>query len=404
MDARALLLWALCAASVPALPARAATEEAAVDYLELAAVLTRDGAWERAAAALARVDPAAPATDARRYHSVRGMLALGQQDLARAAEACAAAIAASEVAAEADAAVAVDPQLHIQHAQALFGLERWQDALAALDAAGDAVAGLSGAWLMRAHAHWQLGNQEQGQHEQGQQQRALEVLADAAARFPANAEFARRQVFYLIELGLFQEAGALGLLQLQRSVGNAADHVVIGTALRRARSYDAALGVLEPAQLQFPDDGLVARALAQTWLERGDPLAAAEILARQTEREPVLLPEAAELFRRAGRRVRALALNARIAEQPRKLQQRVGLLVELGRFAEVAGMEEALYRNGLLEDEDIRYALAYARFQLGDHAAAERHLKALTRPELFRRATEMRRLMQDCAGAQWACG
>ena len=30
-------------------------------------------------------------------------------------------------------------------------------------------------------------------------------------------------------------------------------------------------------------------------------------------------------------------------------------------------------------------------------------LQVLTRPELFRRATELRRLMQECADQPWAC-
>lgn len=390
--AQALLALALLAASLAA-PAA----DDAPDYVELAALLARDGEFDRAAAALAHVDPATAGVDLRRYHSVRGMLALGREELAAAADAFAAALAAAPPLDDkgmGDADAAVEAQLHIHRAQALFGLERDAEALAALDAAGDAVDGLSGAWLMRAHAQWRLG----------QRQQAMQTLAAAAARFPANAEFGRRQVLYLVELGLFREAASLGTAHLARHDGSAADHVAIGTALRRAGSLDAALSVLEPAHLRFPGDGQVARALAQAWLEHGDPLAAADILARQALAEPVLLPEAAELYRRAGRHHRALALNAQVGDQPRKLQQRVGLLIELGRHAEVAAMEEALYRAGLLSNEDIRYALAYARFQLGDFAAAERHLAALTRPELFRRATEMRRLMQACADSPWACG
>jgi hypothetical protein len=101
--------------------------------------------------------------------------------------------------------------------------------------------------------------------------------------------------------------------------------------------------------------------------------------------------------------MRALVLNARVPDAQRRLKQRVGLLVELKRYDQVAGMEEALYRAGLLADEDLRYALAYAHFHGGDFARAERHLAALKRPELFRKATELRRLMQECAESGGAC-
>lgn len=373
----------LCLVLVPAPIAAQDAPDSEVDYVELAAVLTRDGAYARAEAALANIDPAAEGLDLVRYHTVRGTLALEQQRLDLAAQAFADAIAAGQD----------DPLIHLYRAQALFGLERYDEAVAALDTAGDAVAGISGAWNMRAHALWM----------QKRHQQALATLSQAAARFPANTQFQRRQVFYLIELGLYQEAADLGRDYLSRSEGKAEDYVAIGTALRQTRSYDEALQFLETAAMRFPDDRLVPKALAQVYLGRGEVLAAAEILARLALREPALNAEAAELFRRAGHHARALALNARVTDPARKLKQRIGLLVEARDYAQVASMEEALYRAGLLEDEDVRYALAYAQFVGGDFAAAERHLQVLKRPELFRKATELRRIMQECGDNRWSC-
>lgn len=376
-----LLLSAVLVLIAPSLAARSDDD---VDYVELAAQLLRDGHFDRAAEVLANVDAAAEGVDLITYHTARGMLALEQQRKDDAEQAFAAAIAAGQT----------DPLIHLYRAQALFGLERYPAALQALDAAGDGVAAISAAWLMRAHAQWMLG----------QRQAALDTLSRAGDRFPGNTAFLRRQVFYLVDAGLHQEAAMLGREYLARGQAKAEDYAAIGTALRRAKSFDEALGFLESARLKYPEDGNIAKALAQTWLERGDTLAAAEILARQAERDPALMPEAAELFRRAGHAVRALALNTRIADQGKKLKQRVGILLQLRRYEQVAGMEDALYRVGLYDDEDVRYALAYARFQGGDFAGAEKHLTALTRPELFRKATELRRLMQDCADARWSCG
>lgn len=354
-----------------------------VDYVELAAVLARDGEMERAEEALRNVDLYAEGVDLAKYHTVRGLVAMERQQLEIAAEAFAEAFKAGET----------DPLIHLYRAQALFGLERYADAITAIEQAGEAVEGLSGAWLMRAHAEWMLDRR----------QAAMDTLREASGRFPSNMSFQRRQVFYLIEAGLYQEAAELGRDYLSRVEGKPEDFVAIGTALRRARSFDEALQFLEAARLAHPEDGNIGKALAQTWLEKGNAYAAAEILAIEAEREPALLAEAAELFRRAGHPMRALMLNARISDSERKLKQRVGILVELGRFEQVAGMEAALYRAGLLADEDIRYALAYAHFRGGNFEAVERHLSALKRPELFRKATELRRLMQDCADARWTC-
>jgi tetratricopeptide (TPR) repeat protein len=372
----AVLLAAACFASM----AEAADT---VDYVALGAQLVRDGHYDRAAETLKKVDASAEGVDLVTFHTARGMVALEQQQPEAAAQAFGEAIAAGQT----------DPMIHLYRAQALFALERYVDALAALDAAGEGVEAISGGWLMRAHAQWLLGRR----------QAALDTLGRAAARFPGNTQFQRRQVFYLVEAGLHQQAADLGRDYLRRTEGKAADYAAIGTALRQGKSFEEALRFLESAALKFPDDGSVAKALAQTWLARGDVLAAAEVLGRQAEREPALLPEAAELFRRAGQRVRALTLNARIVDQPRKLKQRVGLLLELRRYDQVAGMEDALYRVGLLDDEDVRYALAYAHYRSGDFVATEKHLTALKRPELFRKATELRRLMQECGDARWTC-
>jgi tetratricopeptide (TPR) repeat protein len=379
-----LLAALLFAASLLGVAQAAGRSDDEVDHVALGAQLVRDGNYDRAAEALKQVDPAAEGVDLVTYHTVRGMIALEQQKQADAAQAFADAIAAGQT----------DPLIHLYRAQALFGLERYEDAVRALDQAGDGVAAISGAWLMRAHAQWMLGRRQD----------ALDTLTRAGAQFPGNTSFLRRQVFYLIDAGLHQQAAELGRDYLQRAEAKAADYAAIGTALRQGRNYDEALRFLESARLVFPDDGAITKALAQTWLARGDVLAAAEILVRQAEREPELLPEAAELFRRAGQPVRALALNARVADPRRKLKQRVGILVQLRRYEQVAGMEAALYRAGLYDDEDVRYALAYSRFKGGDFDAAETHLTALTRPELFRKATELRRLMQDCAQTRWSCG
>jgi predicted Zn-dependent protease len=379
---RVLLITLLLSALLAADPVTA-REGDEVDFVELAAVLARDGEYERAEAALRQADPDAEDTDRIKYWTVAGLIALNSNRPDDAIDALQRAIAAGQS----------EPLIHLYLAQAYFGRERWADAIDALDAASEATEGLAGTYLMRSHALWMLDRRQQ----------AMDTLAAAQLRFPANSAFLRRQVFYLIEAGLFQEASRLGREYLQRSEGSLEDYVTIGQALRRARSFDESLRFLETARLKFPDADAPARALAQTYMEAGQPLAAAELLAGLAESQPELLPEAAELLRRAGQRARALNLNTRVIDQPKKLKQRVGILLEMRRYDQVTGLEDALFRAGLLGDEDIRYALAYAFFQAGDFSAAERHLAALTRADLFRRATELRRVMAECADARWTC-
>lgn len=387
LGARSVLaaLWlSLFPFSISLFPNAAAAAAADTpDYLELAAVLASDGRFDKAAVEFAKVDAADPELDAIKYHTLGGLIALNRQQPEAAVKSFDAAIAAGQT----------EPTIFLYLAQAQFGLERYADVLKTLDRAGAAFDTLPPVFLMRAQAHWLLKDHE----------RAFAVLADGARRFPGNPQFLRREVFFLMELGLYQEAAARGQQYLARAEGKEEDYVAIGTALKRARQFDAALAFLELARLKFPSSENVVKALAATYLEHGQPLAAGELMYRAALANPALKPEAAELFRRAKLYARALAVNAEIADQPVKLKQRLGILIELGRTAEVAGMQAALLRTRLIEDEDVRYALAYALFKEGDFVGAEGHLAKLTKPELFRKATELRQSMQDCADERWRC-
>ena len=60
-------------------------------------------------------------------------------------------------------------------------------------------------------------------------------------------------------------------------------------------------------------------------------------------------------------------------------------------------------RSELIEGESIRYAFAYSYYMIGDHEACETELKHLTRPDLFNKATELRKNMQKCKDNHWEC-
>jgi len=143
--------------------------------------------------------------------------------------------------------------------------------------------------------------------------------------------------------------------------------------------------------------------LARVYLERGEPSAAADLLYTAALLDPELLGEAAELYRRAGQAQRALWLNGRISDQAEKLRQRMGLYLQLGHFEQAAALQGALRRNGLMDDEDMRYAVAYALFRTGEFRHAESLLATLERPELFRKATELRRAIDECSEDLWRC-
>ncbi len=378
---RLLLLLVLLLAPAATLQAQDDAEE--VNYLELAALMVRDGNLERAMLALDQVDLEAEDLDLLRYYTLRGTTHLRRNEYEPAIDAFESAIASGQA----------PSVVYVYLAQAYFSVQRYRDVITALDQAGAELERIASLYHMRAQSYWLLDEPAM----------ALAVLDQATEVFPEDPGFQRRKVFFLMDLGLYQEAAVQGAEYLSRSEGKLEDYVALGNAMRASGQLDEAARLLELAKLRFPTDTSVKKVLANTYMDRDELNAAADLVFEAALFDPALVSEAAELYRRAGRPERALMLNQQIQNQEVKLKQRLALYLETQQFAQAAAMDMDLRRLGLLNDEDIRYALAYAYFKTGDFAAAELQLQRLTRPDLFRKAAELRSAMQDCAEDIWQC-
>lgn len=374
-----ILLVVLLISAGPCLAARADD----VNYLDLAALMLRDGNLDRAIIALDQVDLEEEDADLLRYYTLLGMAHLRRAEPEEAVSALEKAVATGQA----------KSVVYVYLAQVYFQLERYSDVLKTLDKAGSALDRISSVYHMRAQCHWLLNEHAL----------ALATLDVATQVFPEDRSFLRRKVFFLVELGLFQEAVEQGRLYLQQSAGKREDYVALGNALRAGGELDEAIELLEQARLKFPGDTEVDKVLAHAYLNKGQINTAADLIFQASLLDSALTSEAAELYRRAGRPWRAMMLNGQIADQPIKFKQRLALLLEMHRYEQAAAMGPDLRRVGLSEDQDIVYALAYAEFMVGDFDQVEAGLQTLTRPDLFRKAAELRRAMQDCAEESWKC-
>lgn len=379
-------LWLVVAAAcVPAWgQSQSAGDAEPVDRLPLAALLIGDGNYDRARQVLAAVDTDAEDFDAPRYHTLSGLVALNLEEYPRAVVEFEQAIEAGQDA----------PVVYLYLAQAHFGGENYAATLTALDQAGEDTTRIPSVFLIRSQALWSLERFDE----------AWAVLNQGRAQFPDRVnDFARRQVFLLVEQGLYQAALSLAQDLLGQASGDVSDALAVGNALIQADQAGEAAALLEEAMLTAPEDATVAKLLAQSYLVQDMPLAAAQVLRQGAYYNPDLLIESAELFRQTGRLNEALTLNGQAIDQPKKLKQRLAILIGLSRFDQAAAMEDDLKRVQLLDDEDIRYALAYAHFKTGDYAASEEQLFFLESPENFRKATELRRVMGECEQNPWLC-
>lgn len=383
---RAAIAILALALAVPA-TARAEKKDDAeeVDYLDLATLLVRDGKYERASNILAQVDLEDEALDKGRFHLLRGLVRLNLSLFNQAAVDLEAAIANGQAA----------PIVPIYLGQAYFYSRDYDKALRAFARSPEKAAEIPSTFAMRAEAAWKLESTEE----------AWEILNEGLRRHPEYHELLRRKVFYAIEQKLYAAAAELGRAYLEETEASYQDYLGIGQALFRSGSVDEALRFLEIARLRFPDEVAVASALAKIYTQQSKYRAAAELLERasmHTASDEVLV-EASELFRKSGELFRALALNARVAKSDLRLRQRLSILLELRRYEMVAAMEKDLQRVRLLDDESIRYAVAYAHFKTRRYDHAEELLEGLSDPEIFRQATDLRKAMLDCRAERWRC-
>ena len=374
-----------------ALPAAVLSDEdeETVDYLALAALMLRDGNLDRAMISLDQVDLQSEGLDLTRYYTLRGMTHMRRNELDLARDALLQAIEASK----ASESGTVDPVVYVYLAQIQFKLQDYAAVIESLDLAGAAVDRIASTYHMRAQSYWLMEDPVM----------ALGTLDVASELFPQDYSFLRRKIFFLIDMGLFREASILGREYLAASEGGLNDYLALGNALRASGDLEEAAVLLEQAQLLFPVSAEAKKVLAHVYIDREQLSAAADLLYQAALLQPELLAEAAELYRRSGQTYRALMLNSQLSDQEQKLRQRLAIYLQLQNFEQAAAMETALLRVGLLEDEDLRYAMAYAFFNTGDFETAENYLATLNRPDLFRKAAELRRAIGDCAEDTWKC-
>lgn len=377
------LTGVLGTATVALAKKKQAKEEEQVDYISLAARMLKDDHYDRAEALLKQVDPNQEGLDLPRFHMLMGLIKLKSNDFASARDAFLSSVKTGQQ----------EKVIYLFLSQAHFGLKDYRKALDALAKAGPELTNKPEVYAMRANAHWQL--QEPS--------KTISVLAEGLSRFPSEEKLSRMKVFYLIEMGLFQTAIEDGISYLARDNVSADDFVAVGEALKRAREPKKALMILEQARLRFPDAPLLTAQLAHAYLDAEQPVSAAMLFEDASRFDDKYRSDAAEMYRKAGRHQLALWLNGAVVEQEVKVKQRLSILLNQENYDAVTAMEPRLSRLGLLQDENVRYALAYAFYNSGDFVNAEKQLKLLKDPQLFEKATQLRKAIAACKEARWEC-
>ncbi|MCJ7765486.1 MAG: hypothetical protein MUP09_06045, partial [Thiovulaceae bacterium] len=184
---------------------------------------------------------------------------------------------------------------------------------------------------------------------------------------------------------------------------NAKTYLTFIGALRKSGATVKATLLAEEANMKFLESAEITVMLAHLYLDRDMIQAAANLFEEASIEDPKYTKEAAEMLRRAKEFTLALYKNAELTDTQEKYKQRIAIYLEFGEYERVVATHSALERSGLLEDENIRYALAYAYYMTSNFEACEAQLKELTRPDLFQKATELRKNIEKCQKNSWEC-
>lgn len=354
-------------------------EGAEIDYIGIAAVMIRDGNYDRAESALGEVDPREEGIDLQRYHTLSGLLALRRGHNAEAIEAFTAATAAGQD----------DPSINVYLAQAYSAEGRYEESIAAIDRVPNLVQ-YPALYSLLAEGYWHTDRRD----------RAYETLERAIELYPSQAQFLRQQIFYLIELNLTQAALEKSLMYLERLEDDSAAYVTVGEALRRGGNPAVAVQTLEMGRLLHPRDRRIHLALAQAYLDLDRPRSAGAMVERAAAWDPELYFEAAEIYRQAGEFERALFLNSLVMDEEHKAIQRFHVLLSMERYESAVALEPRLSRTGGLDDDGNRYAIAFALFQIRQFDRAITYLNRIESADYFRRATQLRQAIETIRDAE----
>ena len=386
----------LCAWLVIVFVATAHAAKRGPDVISIAAVLIQDGNYEKALGLLDTISPAEKQKDEARYYFLRGVAALrsAKFDLAQLSF-----VRAIEVRRSADDErnESVDKRakelekIHGYLALSLWALDDCEAALAASEEAGTPESQSAKLFVLRGDC---LARSNKASA-------AFEALRKGQVIHSGNRELLEKELYLLVSLGLYEELKARSenwMSDVTRDEG-----IRLLAKLNEAEAHPQLVYFGEQLRLRFPRTQKISLFLAQSYRKKGQPLAAARVMEELSIHDASYALDAAELYRRAGWGKVAQIVSAKSDNQAGKIRQHFGMLLEDARFDEAAALTSRLRKTKLLDDDSIRYALAYAQYETGLLDEARVMLRDIQDEKIFRQAAELRQLIDACEAKGWLC-
>ena len=401
-----------------------AEESAEIDHLALANLMVYDGRLDKAEAELSKVDKTRETFDAAKYYTIRGVLASKKENYEKAIENYLMALDATkaktfeaprvekkkkylfslgkgeavkdEPAPEFDAEKVKKEKLeklHMQLSQAYYQLKDYTNTVKHLDLAGDRGKERAALFAIRAECYWKTEKPDDAIHALN---RGLDLFAE-------DAMLLKQKYHYFAELGLYQAAIKNAKKYMTVIDAEANEYILLAQLLIEADQPDEAAKILELARGKFPGNGKIDMLLGHIYMEKDMNFTAARLFKEAAYDDKKYLKDAVEMYRRIKDFSYAIYLNTQMSDQVEKLKQKVAIYLDRGEFEKVIGLKDGLERYNLLDDDKLRYALAYSYYMAKDYPKAEMHVKKIQDNDLFAKGTVILKNIEKCRENSTEC-
>jgi len=284
-------------------------------------------------------------------------------------------------------------EIYIYLSQVYYKAGEYINAVKALDAAGEKGRANASLFTLRAECYWKAKERSL----------AIDALSRGTQLFPKDATLLKQKFYYFAELKLYQASIMAAKTYMAKVPADVQEYISLAQMLQGGGESKEAIKVLEEAKLKFPTSAKTHILLGHFYNQKEMPHITADLFEQGSYYDPKYLKEASEMFRRNGDLTHALYLNSKMKDKAEKTKQKVAIYVSRAEFEKVIGLKDALDRYGLLKDDNMRYALAYAYYMAKDYGSAEGHLKKIEDDELFSKATVIRKNIENCRNNSLEC-
>jgi tetratricopeptide (TPR) repeat protein len=229
------------------------------------------------------------------------------------------------------------------------------------------------------------------------------MIYDAKYKKAQESKLLKQKFYYFADLRLYQSAIDTSKVYMQQVGVSAKEYIAIAQMLIGASEIDSAIKLLEEVKLLFPNDAKIGVLLGHVYLKKEMLHTTAHLFEQSSYYDKKYLKDAVEMSRRAGENLHAHYLNSQNTNKVQKLKQKIAIYLNEEEYRKIIGLNKALKRYKMLDDDNLRYTLAYSYYMVGDYEKSEKHLKYISDNELFSKATVIRKNIEKCTKNSLEC-